>query len=87
MICPTLISKSSDWSKKKKVNESRSVFHPVPVEGCWKQQFTEYMSETDDQYLKDEVPQSRKDDVHKAFVSSPCNILVKNGQLFLCPVV
>lgn len=67
--------------------KARSVFHPVPVEGCWKQQFTEYMSETDDQYLKDEVPQSRKDDVHKAFVSSPCNILVKNGQLFLCPVV
>lgn len=59
--------------------KARSVFHPVPVEGCWKQQFTEYMSETDDHYLKDEV--------HKAFVSSPCNILVKNGQLFLCPVV
>ncbi len=62
----------------KKVKESKSVFHPVPVEG-WKQQFTEYMSETDDQYLKDEVPQSRKDDVHKAFVSNPCNILVKSG--------
>lgn len=37
------------------------------------------MSEMDDQYLKDEVPQSRKDDVHKAFVSNPCNILVKSG--------
>lgn len=57
----------------------KSVFHPVPVEGCWKQQFTESMSDTDDQYLKDDVPQSRKDDGHKAFVSSPCDILMKNG--------
>lgn len=31
-------------------------------------------------YLKDETPSSQKDDVHKAFVFSPCNILVKNGQ-------
>lgn len=26
------------------------------------------------------LPSSQKDDVHKAFVFSPCNILVKNGQ-------